>query len=303
MTNSLPQNKVQKRLPKDVVSYLMLSPFLLFYVMSILIPLVVVFLMSFTEYNMFQSPIFVGVSNYTNIFINDSIFITALTNTIYFAVITGPVSFVICFFIAWIINEFTPKLRAFITLIFYIPSISGTAYIIWMLIFNPDYYGIANSVLIRLQIIKDPLVWFQDPSMSLNLLILVQLWLSLGIGFLSFIAGLQNVDSELYESGAIDGIKNRWQELWYITLPAMKNMLIFAGLIQITAAFSVGDISMTLTGFPSIQYSAHTLSIHAYDYGLIRYEMGYASAVSVILFVMILFSYKLFNLLIRKMGE
>lgn len=295
--------KTYKSLPKDVVSYIMLSPFLLFYIISILIPLVVVFLMSFTEFDMFRSPVFVGLSNYTNIFINDSIFIKALTNTVYFAVITGPVSFVICFFIAWIINEFRPKLRAFITLIFYIPSISGTAYIIWMLIFNPDYYGIANSVLIRLQIIKDPLVWFQDPSMSLNLLIIVQLWLSLGIGFLSFIAGLQNIDSELYESGAIDGIKNRWQELWFITLPTMKNMLVFAGLIQITAAFSVGDISMTLTGFPSIQYSAHTLSIHAYDYGMIRYEMGYASAVSVILFIMILFSYKLFNLFVRKMGE
>ena len=288
---------------QELFRYAMLLPFLIVFCISIVVPIIVVFLLSFTEYNMFQSPIFVGISNYTNIFINDSVFMKALTNTIYFALITGPLSFVICFLIAWIINDFRPKVRALLTLVFYIPSISGTMYVIFSLIFSADYYGIANSVLISLGLIKDPLSWFQDPEMCLNLLIIVQLWLSLGIGFLSFIAGLQNVDKELYEAAAIDGIKTRWHELWYITLPSMKSMLIFAGLTQISAAFASGDIGMTLAGFPSIQYSAHTLTVHAYDYGMVRYEMGYASAVSVILFVLVLFSYKIFHLFIKRIGE
>ena len=149
----------------------------------------------------------------------------------------------------------------------------------------------------------EPSLWFQDPKISLILLIFVQLWLSLGVGFLAFIAGLQNVDRQLYEAAAIDGIRSRWHELWYITLPAMKPMLIFGGLNQIVAAFSVGDISMTLCGFPSIQYAAHTVSLHAYDYGILRYEIGYSAAVSLLLFAIILFTYKLFVFAVSRIGR
>ena len=285
------------------VSYLMLAPFLVFYALTVLIPIALVVVLSFTDYNMFQAPGFTGLSNYLNLFVSDTVFLKALTNTVYFALITGPVSFFLCFIIAWIINDFPPKVRAVVTLVFYAPSISGTAYTIWQFIFSPDSYGIANGLLMRLNLIREPLVWFQDPGKSLNLLILVQLWLSLGVGFLAFIAGLQNVDAELYEAGAIDGIRSRWQELWYITLPCMKPMLLFGGINQITTAFAVSDISMVLAGFHSIQYASHTLSLHAYDYGMVRYEMGYAAAISVVLFVLILFTYKLFTLILSKTGQ
>ena len=285
------------------VSYLMLAPFLVFYALTVLIPIALVVVLSFTDYNMFQAPGFTGLSNYLNLFVSDTVFLKALTNTVYFALITGPVSFFLCFIIAWIINDFPPKVRAVVTLVFYAPSISGTAYTIWQFIFSPDSYGIANGLLMRLNLIREPLVWFQDPGMSLNLLILVQLWLSLGVGFLAFIAGLQNVDAELYEAGAMDGIRSRWQELWYITLPCMKPMLLFGGINQITTAFAVSDISMVLAGFPSIQYASHTLSLHAYDYGMVRYEMGYAAAISVVLFVLILFTYTLFTLILSKTGQ
>lgn len=160
-----------------------------------------------------------------------------------------------------------------------------------------------NGLLMRMGLIDEPILWLTDPQMSLGIVILVHIWLSLGAGFLAFIAGLQNIDRSQYEAGAIDGIRSRWQELWYITLPCMKPMLLFGGINQITTAFAVSDISMVLAGFPSIQYASHTLSLHAYDYGMVRYEMGYAAAISVVLFVLILFTYKLFTLILSKTGQ
>ncbi len=287
----------------DVVSYGMMAPFLLFYLITVVAPITVAILLSFTTYDMFSPPTFAGLSNFTYLFLSDKIFIKALVNTLTFAVITGPVSFFLCFILAWIINDLPPKLRAAVTLVFYAPSISANAYVIWQYIFSADSYGLANGILMQLGILDEPSLWFQDPKISLILLIFVQLWLSLGVGFLAFIAGLQNVDRQLYEAAAIDGIRSRWHELWYITLPAMKPMLIFGGLNQIVAAFSVGDISMTLCGFPSIQYAAHTVSLHAYDYGILRYEIGYSAAVSLLLFAIILFTYKLFVFAVSRIGR
>lgn len=285
------------------VSYLMLAPFLVFYALTVLIPIALVVVLSFTDYNMFQAPGFTGLSNYLNLFVSDTVFLKALTNTVYFALITGPVSFFLCFIIAWIINDFPPKVRAVVTLVFYAPSISGTAYTIWQFIFSPDSYGIANGLLMRLNLIREPLVWFQDPGMSLDLLILVQLWLSLGVGFLAFIAGLQNVDAELYEAGAIDGIRNRWMELWYITLPNMLPMLIFGAVMQIAKSFAVADVSMELAGFPSIKYAAHTIDIHAFDYGFVRFEMGYACAITVVLFAIIIATNQVITRALKKVGS
>lgn len=294
---------VRIRWKDDVVSYGMMAPFLVFYLITVVTPIAVAILLSFTSYDMFSPSTFAGLSNFTYLFLSDKIFIKALVNTLTFAVITGPVSFFLCFLLAWIINDLPPKLRAAVTLVFYAPSISANAYVIWQYIFSADSYGLANGLLMQLGILDEPSLWFQDPEISLILLIFVQLWLSLGVGFLAFIAGLQNVDRQLYEAAAIDGIRSRWHELWYITLPTMKPMLIFGGLNQIVTAFSVGDISMTLCGFPSIQYSAHTVSLHAYDYGILRYEIGYSAAVSLLLFAIILFTYKLFVFAVSRIGR
>lgn len=287
----------------DLKSYAMLSPYMLFFSLSILIPIAVTLYISFTDYNMFQVPDWAGLGNYIRIFVSDEVFIQALLNTLIFAIITGPVSYVMCFILAWLINDLPPWLRSVMTLVFYAPSICGSAYVVWSYIFSPDATGIANGILMQLNIITEPLAWFQDQKMSLALVIIVQIWLSLGIGFLSFIAGLQNIDKSMYEAGMVDGISNRWQELVYITLPSMKPMLLFGGITQITSAFSAGDVSRALTGFPSVGYATHTLALHSYDYAAVRYEMGYAAAVSVVLFIMILFTYKLFNFLLSRMGD
>ena len=297
------RKRLSDRQKRELTSWAMLTPWLCFFLIAVVVPIVVIAVLSFTDFDMFRAPKFVFLDNYLDLFVNDSVFLKGLINTLVFAVITGPVSFLLSFLVAWLICDLHPTLRAFITLVFYAPSISGTAYVIWQFIFSPDQYGIANAALMQLGLVDEPLVWFQDPKLSLPLLIIIQLWLSLGVGFLAFVAGLQNIDAEMYEAGAIDGIHNRFEELWYITLPVMKPMLLFGGITQITTAFAVGDISMTLAGFPSIQYSAHTLAVHAYDYGMVRYEMGYAAAVSVVQFLLILFFYKFFTLILSKTGK
>lgn len=309
MFGKLKKQKIERDLPllqrvkMAKMSYFMLAPYMLFFTVLIVIPIIISVVLSFTYFNMLELPRWTGTVNYTRLFLDDDIFVIALRNTFVFAFVTGPISYVLCFVFAWIINDLPPKLRAFVTLVFYAPSISGQVYVIWRFIFSPDSYGLANGFLMRWGIIREPFLWLQDPNMSLGILIVVQLWLSLGAGFLAFIAGLQNVDKSLYESGAIDGIRNRWMELWYITLPSMAPMLMFGAIIQISASFAVSDVSIQLAGLPSIQYSAHTVAIHAFDYGFIRFEMGYASAISFVLFTIMLITYILVKKFLSKVGS
>ena len=128
------------------------------------------------------------------------------------------------FVFAWLINELPGLLRAIVTFVFYAPALTG-AISIWALIFSSDYYGWANSILMSMNIIREPITWLKDADYILPIVIVVQLWSSLGVNFLTLIAGLKGVNREFYEAGAIDGIRNRWQELWYITLPCIKEQL------------------------------------------------------------------------------
>ena len=245
---------------------------------------------------MLEFPRWVGWDNYARLFLEDECIPNLFEKHNLFAAVTGPISYVACFVFAWLINEFPPKIRAFMTLIFFAPSISGNIFFIWLIIFSGDTYGYANGFLMKIGLIYEPIQWLQDPKYILAIVMLVQLWLSLGTSFLAFIAGLQTVDRTLYEAGAIDGIRNRWQELWYITLPSMKPQLMFGAVIQITTTFAVADVSMALAGFPSVQYAAHTIVTHLIDYGTIRFEMGYASSIATILFILMMTT----NLLTRE---
>jgi len=276
--------------------------FTLFFLFTIL-PVVISIIFSFTYFNMLEFPTWAGWDNYARLFLEDEVFLISLKNTLIFSVITGPISYIASLVFAWIINEFSPKLRAFLTLIFFAPSISGNIFFIWLIIFSGDAYGYVNGFLMRIGLIFEPIQWLQDPTYMLAIVMLVQLWLSLGTSFLAFIAGLQNVDPTLYEAGAIDGIRNRWQELWYITLPSMRPQLMFGAVIQITTTFAVADVSMAIAGFPSVQYAAHTIVTHLIDYGTIRFEMGYASAIATILFLIMMLTNLLVQKLLRKVGE
>lgn len=290
-------------LRKDKISYLMLAPYFILFFLFTVLPVLASIVLSFTNFDMMQFPTFTGWTNYVRLLVNDELFILALQHTLLFAVITGPISYMMCLLFAWVINEFSGKLRTLLTLIFYAPSICGNAFMIWQIILSGDRYGYLNGILLKFDIINEAILWMQTEKYILPMLMVVQLWLSLGTGFLSFIAGLQTVDKTLYEAGALDGIKNRWQELWYITLPAMKPQLMFGAVMQITQSFAVADISIQLAGNPSINNAGSTVITHLLDYGNVRFEMGYACAIATILFLLMVGSNKLVQKLLRRVGE
>ena len=227
--------------------YLMLLPFYLIFTVFVIAPIVIAVFFSFTDFNMLQMPHFEGLKNYAELFFDDDVFLTAVRNTLIFAVITGPISYFACLFFAWMINELPKTARAVMTFIFYAPSMSGMLYVIWAYIFSGDMYGLLNQILMSLNIIREPIQWLTNTNTVLPVIIIVQIWMSLGTSFLAFIAGLQNVDYSLYEAGAVDGIRNRIQELIYITLPSMGPQLLFSAVMQISAAFSVSSVCIMLT--------------------------------------------------------
>jgi len=277
--------------------YAMIAPYFLIFFTFTVFPVILSLLVSMTSFNMLEFPEWVGFKNYAQLFVRDDVFLIALKNTLVFAAITGPISYVACFILAWIINELSPKVRSVVTLVFYAPALSGQAFIVWTLLFAGDSYGFVNAFLLRWNLLLEPIIWLKDPKYIMPIIIIVQLWLSLGTSFLAFIAGLQNMDKTLFEAGAMDGIRNRWQELWFITLPSMRPMLMFGAVMQITSSFAVAEVATALAGFPSVQYAGHTIVTHLMDYGSIRFEMGYASAIATVLFAMMLGT----NLLVRKM--
>ena len=291
-----------RKIRKNWQNYALMAPFLILFALFTLIPIIYSVVISFTNFNIFTTPTFVGWDNYLRMFFDDDVFIIAIRNTLIFALITGPVSYVLCFVFAWLINELRPKVRAVVTLIFYAPVLSGTAFTVWSFIFSSDQYGLLNGYLMELGILREPMGWLTDPAYILFVVIFVQLWMSLGTGFLSFIAGLQGVDRTLYEAGLVDGVHNRFQELWYITLPVMKPQLLFGAVMQIVSSFSVADVSVRLAGFPSTQYAAETLVTHIMDYGTVRFEMGYACALACFLFALMYLANKLVTFALGRVG-
>ena len=293
------EHSLGRRMRKGAVSYAMLAPFMIFFILFTVLPVLAAIGLSFTNFNMLETPEFIGLQNYQRLFVGDPVFITAIKNTLIFAVICGPVSYLFAFFMAWLINEMPKQLRVLLTVIFYAPSVSGNVYFIWTYLFSGDSYGLVNGWLMQLGLIQQPVLWLTNPTYNLTIIIIVQLWLSLGVSFLSFIAGLQGIDPSQYEAGAIDGIRNRFQELWYITIPNMKSMMLFGAVMQIATIFGVGDITQNLGGgYNSVNYSTLTILNHITDYGTVRYEMGYACCIAVFLFVLIvLFKKLVFRLL------
>lgn len=280
--------------------YAMLLPFMSLFIIFTVVPVVMSLPMGFTNFNMIETPKFVGLSNFYTLFLNDDVFLIAVRNTLIFAIFTGPFSYILSFIIAWLINEMNAFLKTFFTFVFYAPSMTTSVYVTWQLILSGDSYGYLNAVLIDLGILNEPAQWLTDTNYILIVVIIVQLWMSMGAGFLAIRAGFQNIDKSMYEAGAIEGIKNRWQELFYITIPSMGPQLLFAAVIQISASFTVGVVGQNLVGLPSTDYAAHTIMNHATDYGNIRYEMGYASAICFVLFAAMLLANKGINWLLGK---
>ncbi len=292
-----------KEMKRNKTAYFMLAPFLILFIVFTVLPVLLSVILSLTDFNMLQLPNFKGIDNYIDLFLYDEIFMLAVQNTLIFACVTGPVSYLLSLLVAWFVNELPPKIRAVVTLIFYAPSISGQVYLIWKTLFSSDAYGWANATLMDLGLINTPILWFEDAAYVMPLCIVVALWTSLGTAFLSFIAGFQTVDRSMYEAAAVDGIKNRWQELWFITLPTMRPQMMFGAVLAITNSFGFGGVVTALCGFPSVDYAAHTIMHHLDDYGGSRYEIGYSSAIAVVLFIIMFASNILVKKALSKVGE
>lgn len=287
---------------RSIPLYVMIAPFMILFIVFVVYPVLNAIWFSFTDYNVLEKANFVALRNYQKLFLDDEIFITAIKNTFIIAVIVGPGGYVLSFLLAWMINELPHKLGSVLTVIFYAPSMAGTAVVaVFSQIFSNDSNGYLNAILRNLGLTQETMLWLSDSKLVIVVVILASLWMSMGVGFLSFVAG-KGIDEAQYEAGAIDGIRNRWQELWYITLPNMKPQLLFGAVMTITSSLSVGSVGDSLVGFPSPNYASHTIVNHLNDYGSIRMEMGYASAIAVILFLIMIACNMLIQRLIRKVG-
>ena len=284
------------------VCYLFLLPYAVLFLTFIILPIATSIYYSFTYYNILEAPRFIGFQNYINLILQDEVFLTAVRNTFVIAVITGPIGYILSFLSAWFINELPRWLRTIAVIVFYAPSIASNAFAVFAILFRGDAYGYLNSVLLRFGLIDAPILWLLDPKYILPVIIVVILWMSMGAGFLSFVAGLQGVDRSLYEAGYVDGIRNRWQELYFITLPSMKPMLLFGAVMAITSAFNVCDVPRALAGYPSTDYAARTIVTHLFDYGFSRFEMGYASAIATVLFLVMILCNKAIQSMLRRVG-
>lgn len=297
------ENSKLKKLKQNLSFHVLWLPFLILFFVFTILPIISSIVLSFTDFDAVSTPKFIGLENYFRMFTSDEVLPVALKNTVLFAVFIGPFGFALSFFLAWIINEFGKSARSILSFLFYSPALVGNAYYIWQILFSGDSYGYANSLLMSFGIITDPIQWFRNEDYVFVIVVIIQLWLSMGVSFLANIAGLQNIDDELYEAGAIDGIKTRWHELWYITLPSMKSILLFGIVMQIQAAFSVSAIPMALAGYPSVNHSVDTILSHLQDVGAERFEMGYASAISVLLFALIIFTKQILTKFVNSVGR
>ncbi len=300
---AISKEKSIKNAKSTFISYTFVLPFFILFLVFTVLPVAISLVLSLTSFNILETPVFVGFRNYTRLLFHDRTFLIAIKNTALIAILTGPGGYILCLLFAWLINELPPKMRAIVTLIFYAPSISGNAYLIWGVLFSGDQYGYINSILLRLNIISSPIIWLQDTKYMMTIVIIVSLWLSLGTSFLSFIAGFQGIDRSYYEAAAVDGIRNRWQELWFVTLPLIRPQMMFSAIMSITSAFGVGAVITNLCGNPSTGYAVHTIVNHLEDYGSVKFEMGYASAIATILFVVMVVCNLVIKRLISKVGE
>ncbi len=283
--------------------YVFIGPYAILFSLIIVIPVFLAAILSFSYFNMVQFPDFVGFKHYISLLTSDQVFTgNAIPNTIFYSIIVGPVGFMLSFMLAWLLGQVTKGFRVVYTIIIYSPSITGGVMmaVVWRVFFSGDQAGILNYQLLKYGLIDDPIQWLQDPKLLMPIMIVIGLWSSMGVGFLALLAGLLNVDKTLYEAAAIDGIKNRWQEIFYVTIPQMKPQMLFGAVMSIVGTFNISGIAAALSGGnPPPDYSGFMIVDHANDVGFTMYEMGRASAITVVLLLIVIgfnrVSYALFN--------
>ena len=303
-SNTLKKKKARSSFGGSEISMLVLAlPFLLLFFLMVVLPILVSLFLSFCSFDTLSAPKFIFLENFKRMFVTDDMFGKIATNTLVLAVITAPAGFLLSYVLAWFINEFNPAVRSFLSFLFYAPALVGNAYFIWQTAFSADAYGYVNSLLLSVGLLNEPVQWLKEPEYIMPIIIAVTLWSSMGVSFLADIAGLQSINPSLFEAGAIDGIRNRWQELWYITLPSMKEILLFGAVMQIAGAFSIGGVITTMCGYPTVNNCADTIVMYLSDIAHTRMEMGYAAAISIFLFAMMAIFRTVVARLLRSTGK
>lgn len=276
---------------RELEAFIFVGPFVLTFALFIVIPVIVALYFSFTYFNTIQAPVFIGLKNFVNLLTQDNVFMMyVLPNTIKFAILVGPGGYILSFWLAWLLAQVPQNVRSILTLAIYSPSMTaGVALgVVWLVFFSGDATGYLNHFLLDLGMITEPIQWLQSPDYLMSVMIVVTLWSSMGVGFLAMLAGILNINKELYEAAYMDGIRSRLQEVWYITIPSMKPQMLFGAVMAVVGTFNAGTIGVTLSGSnPTPQYAGQLIINHIEDYGFIRYDMGYASAVSVVLLIVV----------------
>lgn len=272
-------------------SFILLAPYATLFILFIIIPVLASIGLSFTYFNTIEPPKFNSLNNYITLFTNDSVFMQkVLPNTLLYAIFVGVGGYILSFFMAWSLAQITKVPRMILTVILYSPSMTGGVLLstVWGVIFNGDKTGLINYLLLKLEVIAEPIQWLQSTEYLMTIMIIVSLWSSMGLGFLAILSAICNVNEEIYEAAYIDGIKNRFQEIIYITIPSIKPQMMFGAVMAVVGTFQSGGNGVALSGSnPTPSYSGQLIANHIDDYGFIRYEMGYAAAISVVLLLII----------------
>ncbi|SFS55558.1 carbohydrate ABC transporter permease [Paenibacillus sp. BC26] len=280
-----------KAIKNEFNAFVFISPFFIIFTLLVVVPVVSAIYLSFTDFNSIQTPKFIGLTNYVNLITQDNAFMMfVLPNTLKFALLVGPGGYLLSFWLAWLLAQIPKKSRTVIALAIYSPSLTAAVAmaVVWLVIFSGNASGYLNHFLMSLAIINEPIQWTQSPHYLMPIMVTVSLWNSMGVGFLAMLAGILNINGEMYEAGYIDGIRNRLQEVWYITIPSMKPQMLFGAVMAVVGTFQAGAIGVQLSGAnPTPQNAGQLMINHIEDYGFLRYDMGYASAVSVVLLIIV----------------
>ena len=279
---------IKRGLDKSSIAVFLL-PYIILFTLFIIIPILAAVGLSFTNFDTVQMPKFIGIKNYIALFTSDTVFMQkVLPNTIIYSVFVGVGGYVLSFFLACSLSQVTKRVRTVMAIIIYSPSMTGSVMLstIFGVIFNGDESGYLNYFLLKFKFISEPVQWLQSDKYLLPIMIIVSLWSSMGVGFLAVLSGIMNVNEELYEAAYIDGVKNRFQEIIYVTIPSTKPQMLFSAVMSIVGTFSSAGVGVTLSGSnPTPNYAGQLIVTHIEDFGFLRYEMGYAAAVSVVLLI------------------
>lgn len=251
-------------------------------------PIIRGIILSFGDYNMFTKKVtWVGLSNYREIFRN-KYFYEALGNILKYLIVVPFIQFV-AILTAVLVNQNLPGIKFFRTL-FYVPVITGSVIVsmTWRWIYNVD--GLLNSFLLSIGVIKEPVMWLTDERFALYSVMFVTFWRGIGYYMVIYLAGLQNIPTELYEAAKIDGANSR-HLLTKITLPLLKPTMLFCFTISSLAALKVFEEVFLMTQGGS---GTTTMMYLIYDYAFVRFKFGLSTATSVI-FAGILITFTVIN--------